>query len=108
MHIVLVYRYYNDGIVYYNLTFCAIKSLMTDLGLKTSSGGLQPPQHQVEYYQTGCYGGQRPPLLKFIKMFHLVLRRPETSATFLYRSCSVSQRSASSAALQPEPAATIA
>ena len=33
MHIVLVYRYYNDGIVYYNLTFCAIKSLMTDLGL---------------------------------------------------------------------------
>lgn len=22
MHIVLVYRYYNDGIVYYNLTFC--------------------------------------------------------------------------------------
>ena len=34
MHIVLVYRYYNDGIVYYNLTFCAIKSLMTDLGLR--------------------------------------------------------------------------
>ena len=33
MHIVLVYRYYNDGIVYYNLTFCMRKSLMTDLGL---------------------------------------------------------------------------
>ena len=33
MHIVLVYRYYNDGIVYYNLTFCTRKSLMTDLGL---------------------------------------------------------------------------
>ena len=33
MHIVLVYRYYNDGIVYYNLTFCTKKSLMTDLGL---------------------------------------------------------------------------
>ena len=32
MHIVLVYRYYNDGIVYYNLTFCTKKSLMTDLG----------------------------------------------------------------------------
>ena len=29
----LVYRYYNDGIVYYNLTFCTRKSLMTDLGL---------------------------------------------------------------------------
>ncbi len=29
MHIVLVYRYYNDGIVYYNLTFCTRKSLMT-------------------------------------------------------------------------------
>lgn len=41
-------------------------------------------------------------------VFDLVLRRPETSATFLYRLCSVSQRSASSAALQPEPAATIA
>ena len=34
MHIVLVYRYYNDGIVYYNLTFCTRKSLMTDLGLR--------------------------------------------------------------------------
>ena len=34
MHIVLVYRYYNDGIVYYNLTFCTRKSLMTDLGLE--------------------------------------------------------------------------
>ena len=33
MHIVLVYRYYNDGIVYYNLTFCTRKPLMTDLGL---------------------------------------------------------------------------
>ena len=33
MHIVLVYRYYNDGIVYYNLTLCTRKSLMTDLGL---------------------------------------------------------------------------
>ena len=33
MHIVLVYRYYNDGIVYYNLTCCTRKSLMTDLGL---------------------------------------------------------------------------
>ena len=33
MHIVLVYRYYNDGIVYYNLTFCTRKSLMTDFGL---------------------------------------------------------------------------
>lgn len=33
MHIVLAYRYYNDGIVYYNLTFCTKKSLMTDLGL---------------------------------------------------------------------------
>ena len=33
MYIVLVYRYYNDGIVYYNLTFCTRKSLMTDLGL---------------------------------------------------------------------------
>lgn len=33
MHIVLVYRYYNDGMVYYNLTFCTRKSLMTDLGL---------------------------------------------------------------------------
>ena len=33
MHIVLVYRYYNDGIVYYNLTSCTRKSLMTDLGL---------------------------------------------------------------------------
>ena len=32
MQIVLVYRYYNDGIVYYNLTFCTKKSLMTDLG----------------------------------------------------------------------------
>ena len=36
MHIVLVYRYYNDGIVYYNLTFCMRKSLMTDLGLITN------------------------------------------------------------------------
>ena len=25
MHIVLVYRYYNDGLVYYNLTFCTRK-----------------------------------------------------------------------------------
>lgn len=33
MHIVLAYRYYNDGIVCYNLTFCTKKSLMTDLGL---------------------------------------------------------------------------
>ena len=33
MHIVLVYRCYNDGTVYYNLTFCTKKSLMTDLGL---------------------------------------------------------------------------
>ena len=33
MHIVLVYRCYNDGMVYYNLTFCTKKSLMTDLGL---------------------------------------------------------------------------
>ena len=33
MHIVLVYRYYNDGIVYYNLTFCTRKYLMTDLDL---------------------------------------------------------------------------
>lgn len=33
MHIVLVYRYYNDGIAYHNLTFCTKKSLMTDLGL---------------------------------------------------------------------------
>ncbi len=32
MHIVLVYRYYNDSMVYYNLTFCTRKSLMTDLG----------------------------------------------------------------------------
>ena len=32
MHIVLVYRHYNDGIVCYNLTFCTKKSLMTDLG----------------------------------------------------------------------------
>lgn len=36
MHIVLVYRYYNDGMVYYNLTFCTRKSLMR-LGLKESS-----------------------------------------------------------------------
>ncbi len=36
MHIVLVYIYYNDGIVYHNLTFCTKKSLMTDLGLKES------------------------------------------------------------------------
>ena len=40
MHIVLVYRYYNDGIVYYNLTFCTRKSLMTPvfvtfLGIKS-------------------------------------------------------------------------
>ena len=28
MHIVLVNTYYNDGIVYYNLTFCMKKSLM--------------------------------------------------------------------------------
>ena len=33
IHILLVYRYYDDGIVYYNLTFCTRKSLMTDLGL---------------------------------------------------------------------------
>ncbi len=33
MHIVLAYRYYNDGTVCYNLTFCTEKSLMTDLGL---------------------------------------------------------------------------
>lgn len=33
MHIVLVYRYYNDCTAYYNLTFCTKKSLMTDLGL---------------------------------------------------------------------------
>ena len=33
MHIVLVYRCYNDGAIYYNLTFCTKKSLMTDLGL---------------------------------------------------------------------------
>ena len=32
MHIVLVYRCYNDGTVCYNLTFCTEKSLMTDLG----------------------------------------------------------------------------
>ena len=37
MHIVLAYRYYNDGIVYYNLTFCTKKSLMTDLGLSDSN-----------------------------------------------------------------------
>ena len=37
MHIVLVYRYYNDGIVYYNLIFCTRKSLMTDLGLSDSN-----------------------------------------------------------------------
>ena len=41
MHIVLVYRYYNDGIVYYNLTFCTRKSLMTDLGLYLSSFSTQ-------------------------------------------------------------------
>ena len=39
MHIVLVYRYYNDGIVYYNLTFCTRKSLMTDLGLRDKEAG---------------------------------------------------------------------
>lgn len=33
MHIVLVYRCYNDGTAYYNLTFCTKNSLMTDLGL---------------------------------------------------------------------------
>ena len=38
MHIVLVYRYYNDGMVYYNLTFCTRKSLMTDLGLCSRLG----------------------------------------------------------------------
>ena len=32
MHIVLTDRCYNDGIVYYNLTFCTKKSLMTYLG----------------------------------------------------------------------------
>ena len=31
MHIVLVYRCYNDGTICYNLTFCTEKSLMTDL-----------------------------------------------------------------------------
>ena len=36
MHIVLVYRCYNDGMVYYNLTFCTKKSLMTDLGLSAN------------------------------------------------------------------------
>ena len=33
MHIVLVYRCYNDGTACYNLTFLHEKSLMTDLGL---------------------------------------------------------------------------
>ena len=33
MHIVLVYRCYNDGTACHNLTFCTKKSLMTDLGL---------------------------------------------------------------------------
>jgi hypothetical protein len=40
---VLVYRYYNDGIVYYNLTFCTRKSLMTDLG----------STEEVEKFKTG-------------------------------------------------------
>ena len=42
MHIVLVYRYYNDGIVYYNLTFCTRKSLMNDLGLSANDEGSLP------------------------------------------------------------------
>ena len=40
MHIVLVYRCYNDGTVCYNLTFCTEKSLMTDLGLMSVSDRL--------------------------------------------------------------------
>lgn len=42
MHIVLAYRYYNDGIFYYNLTFCTRKFLMTDLGLSSKTYGLTP------------------------------------------------------------------
>ena len=50
MHIVLVYRYYNDGIVYYNLTFCTKKSLMTDLGLNGTK--LDPPSTQSSVWIT--------------------------------------------------------
>ena len=50
MHIVLVYRYYNDGIVYYNLTFCTRKSLMTDLGLKDFGQG---------FYALWSFSGQQ-------------------------------------------------
>lgn len=52
MHIVLVYRYYNDGIVYYNLTFCTKKSRMADLGQPrfcrkaTADAVLQPPKQR--------------------------------------------------------------
>ena len=34
MHIVLAYRYYNDGIVYYNLTFCTKKISNDRFGFK--------------------------------------------------------------------------
>lgn len=50
MHIVLAYRYYNDGIVYYNLTFCTKKSLMTDLGLNGTK--LDPPSTQSSVWIT--------------------------------------------------------
>lgn len=35
MHIVLVYRCYNDGIAYYNLTFCTKKISNDRLGFMT-------------------------------------------------------------------------
>ena len=52
IQIVLAYRYYNDGIVNYNLTFCTKKSRMTDLDQPrfcrkaTADAVLQPPKQR--------------------------------------------------------------
>ena len=54
MHIVLVYRYYNDGIVYYNLTFCTRKSLMTDLGLNEKDH-VGIPAWSFRFYKSVCF-----------------------------------------------------
>ncbi len=79
-----------------------VRSTMTKRNNRSnkSSGGLRPPQHQVEHKLyidiIGCCGGRRPPLLLLVALLRAaeagdlryfcwshfyVLRRPETSAT---------------------------
>ena len=72
MHIVLVYRYYNDSIVYYNLTFCTRKSLMTDLGLRC--------RLSAKAYEKAAAGNKTFPTAAFT----LLLLNPERFTFLLF------------------------